>query len=112
MSRPTKVIVPASGRCAPAIAFSSVLLPEPLGPISPWKLPGRTVTSTPSRALSAPKRLPSPRTSKIASAMAAASVGADALARGNQDTKQPRGLEGHDQKQHQPENDRPDRLNC
>src|SRR3954465_8934269 len=101
MSRPAKAILPVSGRCAPAIAFSSVLLPEPFGPISPWKLPGRTVTSTPSKALSAPKRLPTSRTSSSGSVMAATSVGADTLACRDQHAEQPRGLEGHDQQQHE-----------
>ena len=36
MSRPAKPIVPASGTRAPAMHFISVLLPDPLGPMSPW----------------------------------------------------------------------------
>ena len=35
MSAPSKRIVPSLAKCAPASAFSSVLLPEPFGPISP-----------------------------------------------------------------------------
>src|SRR5690242_11402664 len=51
MSSPLKRICPSvTSRFGwPMIAFASVDLPEPLGPISAWNSPGRTCRSTPLR---------------------------------------------------------------
>src|SRR5262245_9469448 len=46
----------------PAIRFSIVVLPAPLGPISPWTVPPRTLKSTLSTATRPPNRRPTPRT--------------------------------------------------
>src|SRR4051794_6296670 len=92
MSRPAKTIVPASAGSAPAIAFRSVLLPDPLGPMRPWKVPSSTTTSTPSSARSEPKLFVTWRTSSsgiasapVAARTAAEAKGADALAIGDEE---------------------------
>ncbi len=53
---------PLSGVSMPAISLSSVLLPEPFGPISPIAWPGSTRKETWSVATTLPKRLTSCRT--------------------------------------------------
>ncbi len=50
-------LLPCSGRTTPVIALTSVVLPEPLGPITPRISPERTVTSTPRRRAGRPGRL-------------------------------------------------------
>src|SRR3954454_10910143 len=60
---PSKCTEPASLRNVPHMQFTSVLLPEPLGPISPTRSPSRTESSIDSRATKPPKRLPRPLTS-------------------------------------------------
>ena len=42
---------PLSGRITPLMSLSSVLFPEPLGPIRPMDSPCSTVKDTPARAL-------------------------------------------------------------
>ena len=44
--RPRVSTLPRSGRMMPLIIFSSVLLPEPLSPISPMDSPCWTVNET------------------------------------------------------------------
>src|SRR6478672_2479935 len=61
-------IVPASGRMAPLSTFMSVLLPAPFSPTSAWTSPARTLKSTPSSAVVAPKRFTIPLTSSISAA--------------------------------------------
>ena len=47
ISRPSKRIEPASGGTRPETTLNKVVLPAPLGPISPVMPPGATVKSTP-----------------------------------------------------------------
>ena len=54
ISRPATAMVPAVGNSAPATHLSSVVLPEPLGPIRPWNDRSRTMRSALSSAVSAP----------------------------------------------------------
>src|SRR5262245_42329719 len=61
--RPQRWISPASGRYRPDSTLTVVVLPEPLGPISPRICPGGTAMDSPSTATSPPKRLPRPRVS-------------------------------------------------
>src|SRR3990170_7861108 len=72
-SSPAKRMLPASGRRLPASWLMSVVLPAPLGPMMACVSPSRRSRSTPSVAASAPKDLRSPRASRIASAILAAS---------------------------------------
>src|SRR5512136_2106717 len=69
MSRPSKRMPPSSFLSVPAMQLTSVLLPEPLGPIRPTRSPGPTAKSTPSSAVKPPNRLMTPDTSSIASAI-------------------------------------------
>src|SRR5262245_15326569 len=48
---------PAEGRSAPEMQLNSVVLPEPLGPMSPRISPSRTSIETSWRAVKPPKRL-------------------------------------------------------
>ena len=48
---------PLSFCSVPQMQLTSVLLPEPLGPIRPSRSPGATSSSTPSSAMKPPKRL-------------------------------------------------------
>src|SRR5207244_2522814 len=48
---------PASGRVSPLMQLSRVVLPAPLGPMTPSTWPGSTVKVTPARALTPPNRL-------------------------------------------------------
>ena len=57
MSSSRNVTVPGSVRNAPEMQLISVVLPEPLGPISPKRSPGRMSTLTLSSAVKPPKRL-------------------------------------------------------
>ena len=54
MSLPSIRIVPASGRCSPAMVASVVVFPAPLGPISPTISPSFTVRLTLSTAVTPP----------------------------------------------------------
>src|ERR1700757_1632347 len=114
MSRPSNTMVPPSAKCAPAIAFRSVLLPEPFGPIKPWKLPAATSTSTPSSARNVRKVLLTPRISSSAMAASpappAAPIRTDALAIRHDEAENALGLKHHHHQQHEAENDGPDRL--
>src|SRR5437016_6880403 len=65
ISRPSKRIEPASGTRAPASTLKIVLLPEPLGPISPRISPGSTANDTLLTAVKPPKRLLSPSIDNI-----------------------------------------------
>src|SRR5215475_8985490 len=109
MSWPSNTMLPESAKCAPAIAFRSVLLPEPLGPIRPWNVPAWTSMSTPSSARKVRKVLLTPRISSSAMmSLAAAAVGADALAVADQQPQDALGLEQHNAQQHQAQDHRPD----
>ena len=57
ISSPLKRIEPESIGCAPAIALNRVVLPEPLGPISPTMAPCSTLRLTWSLASHAAKAL-------------------------------------------------------
>src|SRR6266705_2675013 len=61
---PRSRMSPASGASAPAMQWKSVVLPEPFGPISPTISPASTVMSTPASAVSPPKCLATPLTSR------------------------------------------------
>jgi hypothetical protein len=49
--RPSNSIVPASGATAPAMIFTSVLLPAPFSPRMAWISPAATSSETPSLAV-------------------------------------------------------------
>src|SRR5258707_308819 len=66
MSRPAKATRPASGVWKPAIAANSVVLPAPLGPISPTISPSRTSSEAWSTAFRPPNDFESSRTSSMA----------------------------------------------
>src|SRR5436309_521595 len=53
---PRKLRLPASGRYKPAMQLNRVVLPDPLGPISPTISPSSTCRSTWSSAARPPKR--------------------------------------------------------
>ena len=57
---PPRAIRPAVGRSAPAIRLNTVVLPAPLGPMSPVIVPGRTRKETSSTARWPPKRRVTP----------------------------------------------------
>src|SRR5215475_7563484 len=57
ISAPPKVMDPPDGRRAPEMQLNSVVLPEPLGPMSPRISPSRTSIETSWRAVKPPKRL-------------------------------------------------------
>src|SRR5215471_2240391 len=65
MRSPRYRIAPASGTSAPAIRLNKVVLPAPLGPMSPVMVPASTVKLTPSTA----RRLPNALTSSATSSM-------------------------------------------
>src|SRR6266496_575306 len=64
---PSTYTSPASSRSYPVITLNSVVLPEPLGPISPVMLPRSTSTVQPPSACTPPKALhtPSARSSAL-----------------------------------------------
>src|SRR2546425_1283513 len=62
MSSPRKVIVPAVGVSAPEMQLNAVVLPEPLGPISPRISPSRTSNATALRAMNPPNLFVNPST--------------------------------------------------
>src|SRR5579871_1796658 len=64
MSRPSSMIEPLSGRNAPATRLMVVVLPEPLGPISPTISPRRSSAENSSTAMMPPKCLRSVRAAK------------------------------------------------
>ena len=51
---------PSDTRSAPRMSLNSVLLPAPLGPISPWRAPASSRRSTPSTARRPPKTRETP----------------------------------------------------
>src|SRR5262245_5553934 len=111
MSWPSNTMLPESAKYAPATAFRSVLLPEPLGPIRPWNVPARTSMSTPSSARRVRNVLVTPRISSSAMmSLSTSAVGPDALAVADQQAQNSLGLEQHHAQQHQAEDDRPDPL--
>ena len=67
--RPSKRTVPVSLASVPHRQLTSVLLPEPFGPMRPRRSPALTVSEIPSSATKPPKRLP--RLSMVRSAFAA-----------------------------------------
>src|SRR5947209_17224238 len=67
MSRPRSSTRPALGFTKPVMRLISVLLPEPLGPITPSASPRRSSNETSFTACTAPKFLHSPRTRKSGS---------------------------------------------
>src|ERR1700730_6259039 len=76
MSVPSTRIVPRSGGTAPAIMLIVVVLPDPLGPMSPTKSPRLRTSETPSTATTPPKRLLSSSAwKKVASAALMARLG-------------------------------------
>src|ERR1700753_2666572 len=81
MSELTKLTLPCDGISAPAMHFIRVLLPEPLGPISPWNSFSPTVSVAPSSAVSLPKLLTIPVASRsgITSSLELGCKAADAL---------------------------------
>src|SRR5687767_12258350 len=115
-SRSAKRMTPASGVSAPAMHFMSVLLPEPLGPMSPWIWPASTRRSTPARARSSPKRLLMPATSSSAMASANLRTGrraaeaAEPLALGHHEPDEAAGPEENGEEQEQPQEDGPEGL--
>src|SRR6266851_3041623 len=64
ISRPFHSTWPEVGGRSPAIMLSSVVLPEPLGPMMPTISSGSTVKETSATAIRPTKRLVSPRTSR------------------------------------------------
>src|SRR5271156_941413 len=64
-------MAPASGRITPAIIFRSVVLPDPLGPISPSTSPGDTDNETPLTATRPPNALVKPSTCSSAATASA-----------------------------------------
>src|SRR3954452_13767560 len=62
---PANTISPAVGRWAPLIRLSSVLLPAPLGPITPSSSPGATSNDRSLKAATPPKRLVTSRTDSV-----------------------------------------------
>ncbi len=61
---PRNSIVPASAGRTPETRLTSVVFPDPLGPINPWIVPRSTTRSRPSTARTPPNSLVSPRTSR------------------------------------------------
>src|ERR1700753_2678602 len=119
MSRPAKRIVPPVGISAPAMHLTSVLLPEPLGPMRPWNSCSSTVRFTPLNAVSRANSFWIPTASR--SAMLALVRGsrpragrpaerADALPLRNQESDQAGGSEKDDQEQQQSQDYRPHLL--
>src|SRR4051812_5545998 len=74
--RPNTSIVPASGRISPKSIRSSVVLPAPLGPSTPYTSPLATRTVMSSTALVAPKLLLTPTASTASSWFTSQTVGA------------------------------------
>ena len=56
MSRSSRYTRPAVGACRPVMTLNSVVLPAPLGPMSPVTRPAAASRSIPARALTPPKR--------------------------------------------------------
>ena len=70
---PANCTLPCSCRIVPQMQFTSVLLPEPLGPISPTRSPSRTCSSISASATKPPKRLDRPETRSIVVSLIAGS---------------------------------------
>ena len=65
-SRPFQCSDPAWGSTKPHITLKSVVLPAPLGPITPRTSPGATLTDTESSAVMPPKLTVSPSAANAA----------------------------------------------
>src|SRR3954470_19124585 len=96
MSRPAKVMRPDSGLWKPAIAANSVVLPAPLGPISPTISPAPTSSEACSTAFNPPNALERSRTSSMAAA--------------SQQARKAVGQAGDDDDQHDAVDDQAERL--
>src|SRR5579883_1045591 len=96
MSRPSKWMVPESGRTLPVSWPTSVVLPAPLGPISAWISPASTSIETSSVATRPPKRFTRLEVESSGSVIGAPEQRIDAAAR----------MERH-QDQHRAEHDLP-----
>src|SRR4029079_13270056 len=64
ISRPSKRITPESIGCAPTMELNKVVLPEPLGPISPTMARSSTEIDMPRLAITPPKDLETFSTSR------------------------------------------------
>src|SRR5258708_1674997 len=64
ISSPSKRMLPSSFLSVPAMQLTSVLLPEPFGPMRPTRSPGRTAKSTLSSAVKPPNLLVTPETTR------------------------------------------------
>ena len=73
--RPANRTLPLSLRSVPQMQFTSVLLPEPLGPTRPTRSPCCTASSISASAMNPPKRLPTPLTSSNAPSLIAIPAG-------------------------------------
>src|SRR5437660_11173233 len=73
MSCPSNTMRPPSVGSEPETQLISVVLPEPLGPISPNRSPGLTAMLTPLSAMKPPKRLVRAVVSSNGAAIASAS---------------------------------------
>src|SRR5690606_31173692 len=62
-STPSMRMLPAEARCSPALVFTSVVLPAPLGPTMQTISPAATERSTPHSACASPSRACTPLTS-------------------------------------------------
>src|SRR5438309_3075144 len=62
MSRPSRYTRPKFGVWSPVITLNSVVLPAPLGPISPVTRPAPASRSTPDSAITPPKWTSTPST--------------------------------------------------
>jgi len=71
ISSPSKRMLPSSFLSVPAMQLTSVLLPEPFGPMRPTRSPGRTTKSTFSSAVKPPNLFVTPLTSSSMSAIIA-----------------------------------------
>ena len=69
-SSPSTSTLPAVGRWKPVIAFRSVVLPAPFGPITPRIVPSGSSRSTPSTALTPTKWTARPRVLRVGRAAA------------------------------------------
>src|SRR5581483_466875 len=72
--RPARWISPASRRWSPESVLMVVVLPEPLGPMSPRISPRRMARESPSTATTPPKRLTTPRVSRAGGSAAPAAA--------------------------------------
>src|SRR5262245_5683614 len=100
MFEPLNAIVPWSQMSAPEMQLIMVVLPDPFGPIRPRRSPSPRWRSTPFSATNPPKRLVSPLTLRIGSAMA---LGLGAHAPVGEEADQPARGEDDEAHQHHPD---------